>query len=73
MKNKILSVILDKIAEHFKCNHHVNFNIHTINSFDKDNLEGAIACVNTSSENVHASEIRRSLNGYYYFQVVSER
>lgn len=67
-----INELLDKIAQHFKCNHHVNFNIHTINSFDKDALEGAIVCVNTSGENIRSSEIRKSLNGYYYFQVVKD-
>ena len=69
-----ISETLDKIAQHFKCNHHMNFNIHTINSFDKDHLEGAIVCVNTTEENkMHCSEIRRSLNGYFYTEVLVDR
>ena len=61
---------LDKIAKHFKCHHHVNYNIHTINAFDKDRLEGAIVCVNTSENKIVCSEIRRSLNGYFYTEVL---
>ena len=66
--SKMLKKLLDKIAERFKCNHHVNYGIDTINSFDKEMLASSI--VSLQMEGVTCSEIRKSLNGYYYFQII---
>ena len=63
---------LDKIVSRFKCHHHINYGVNTINSFDKDMLTSAIVCIQTSGEPVRCSEIRKSLNGYYYFQLINQ-
>ena len=60
--------LLEKIAKRFKCNHHINYGVNTLNSFDKEMLASAI--VSLQIEGVKCSEIRKSLNSYYYFQII---
>jgi hypothetical protein len=60
---------LEQIVHHFGCHHHFNYGVNTINSFDKEML--ASTFVSLLVDGVDCSEIRQSLNGYYYFEIVN--
>lgn len=64
----MVSELVDRIVKRFRCNHHVNYGIDTVNSFDKEMLASSI--VSLQVEGVSCSEIRKSLNGYFYFQII---
>lgn len=64
-----LTDIIDRIKSRFPVWHHVNYGVQTIQSFDKDALASAI--VSLEVEGIHCSEIRKSLNSYYFVQILN--
>lgn len=64
-----LTDIIDRIKSRFPVWHHINYGVQTVQSFNKEALASAI--VSLEIEGVRCSEIRKSLNSYYFFQIVN--
>ena len=64
-----LTDIIDRIKSRFPVWHHVNYGVNSIQSFDKEALASAIVALEV--EGIKCSEIRKSLNSYYFVQVLT--
>lgn len=64
----MIQKLIDMIAKRFKCNHHIKFGVDMVDSFDKELLASTI--VSLQLEGLTCTEIRQSLSGYYYSQIV---